>query len=76
LILIVFFFTFVELPAMLVLGIWFVEQALFGYFDLTGPGDTGGVAYFAHIGGFVFGLAAIKLFADERKRQAQLGARA
>ena len=75
LILIVFFFTFVELPAMVVLGIWFVEQALFGYFDLTGPGEGGGVAYFAHIGGFAFGLAAIKLFADERKQQAQLEAR-
>jgi len=75
LILIVFFFTFVELPAMLVLGIWFVEQALFGYFDLTGPAEGGGVAYFAHIGGFAFGLAAIKLFADERKQRAQLEAR-
>jgi membrane associated rhomboid family serine protease len=69
---IVFFFTILELPAMLVLGFWFIEQALFGYFDLSsGGGAGGGVAYFAHIGGFVFGLIAIKLFADERKRRRQ-----
>jgi membrane associated rhomboid family serine protease len=69
---IVFFFTIVELPAVLILGFWFVEQILFGYFDLGTAGESGGVAYFAHIGGFVFGLLAIKLFADERKRRDQL----
>ena len=69
---IIFFFTIVELPALLILGFWFIQQALFGYFDLaTGPPSGGGVAYFAHIGGFVFGLLAIKLFADERKRRRQ-----
>ncbi len=69
---IVFFFTILELPALLILGFWFVQQALFGYFDLaSGSGQGGGVAYFAHIGGFVFGLLAIKLFADERKRRRQ-----
>jgi membrane associated rhomboid family serine protease len=68
---IVFFFTIVELPALLILGFWFVQQVLFGYFDLDTGGSSGGVAYFAHIGGFVFGLIAIKLFADERKRRRQ-----
>jgi membrane associated rhomboid family serine protease len=68
---IVFFFTIVELPALLILGFWFVQQLLFGYFDLNNGGVGGGVAYFAHIGGFVFGLIAIKLFADERKRRRQ-----
>jgi membrane associated rhomboid family serine protease len=69
---IVFFFTILELPAILILGFWFVQQVLFGYFDLnTGGNPEGGVAYFAHIGGFVFGLIAIKLFADERKRRRQ-----
>jgi membrane associated rhomboid family serine protease len=68
---IVFFFTIVELPAILILGFWFIQQALFGYFDLGNGGQGGGVAYFAHIGGFVFGLIAIKLFADERKRRRQ-----
>ena len=69
---IIFFFTIVELPALLILGFWFVQQVLFGYFDLNSAGNEGGVAYFAHIGGFVFGLLAIKLFADERKRRAQI----
>ncbi|HTN24847.1 MAG TPA: rhomboid family intramembrane serine protease [Solirubrobacteraceae bacterium] len=65
---IIFFFTILELPAMLVLGLWFVEQVAFGYFDVANPtGGGGGVAYFAHIGGFVFGLAAIKLFASHVK---------
>jgi membrane associated rhomboid family serine protease len=69
---IVFFFTILELPALLILGFWFVQQVLFGYFDFVNPtGGEGGVAYFAHIGGFVFGLLAIKLFADERKRRRQ-----
>jgi membrane associated rhomboid family serine protease len=71
LIFIIFFVTIVELPAIWILGFWFVEQVLFGYFDLNSAGVGGGVAYFAHIGGFVFGLLAIRLFADERKRRAQ-----
>ncbi len=69
---IVFFFTIVELPALLILGFWFVQQLLFGYFDLGSAGEGGGVAYFAHIGGFVFGLLAIKLFADDRKQRGQI----
>ena len=68
LIFIVFFFTILELPAMLILGFWFLQQVAFGYFDLANPaGGGGGVAYFAHIGGFVFGLIAIKLFASRQK---------
>jgi rhomboid family protein len=70
---IIFFFTILELPAMLFLVIWFAQQALFGYFDLLQPtGGGGGVAYFAHIGGFAFGLLAVKLFASEARRQRQL----
>ncbi len=65
---IIFFFTIVELPAMLILGFWFLQQVAFGYFDLANPeGGGGGVAYFAHIGGFAFGLLAIKLFASRTK---------
>jgi rhomboid family protein len=65
---IIFFFTLLELPALLFLGIWFLQQALFGALDLTNPtGGQGGVAYFAHIGGFAFGLALIKVFASRRK---------
>jgi membrane associated rhomboid family serine protease len=65
---IIFFFTLLELPAIFFLGIWFLQQALFGAYDLTNPtGGEGGVAYFAHIGGFAFGLALIKTFASRRK---------
>jgi membrane associated rhomboid family serine protease len=65
LILIIFFFTIVELPALLVLGGWFLLQVLYGAADLAQPtGGEGGVAFFAHIGGFVFGLLLIRLFAD------------
>ena len=71
---IVFFFTIVEIPALAVLGVWFVEQIWFGARGLTtgGLGDGGGVANFAHIGGFVFGLVMVKLFADRaRTRRGQ-----
>jgi len=65
---IVFFFTILELPALLVLGFWFLQQALFGYFDLAQPtGGGGGVAYFAHIGGFLFGLATVRLLATRKR---------
>ena len=63
---IVIFFTIFELPALLVLGGWFVLQALYGASELATPvGSGGGVAYFAHIGGFLFGLLLIKLFAND-----------
>ena len=65
---IILFFTVIELPALVMLGIWFVEQAVFSAVDLTNPtGGGGGVAYFAHIGGFVFGLLTIRLLATRRK---------
>ena len=54
LIFIFIFIKVVELPAIVLLTIWFFMQILFTY--------TEGVAWYAHIGGFVFGLLAIKLF--------------
>jgi membrane associated rhomboid family serine protease len=69
LVIVIFFFTVIELPAIVVLGLWFVVQALYGAVNLTDPtGGAGGVAYFAHIGGFAFGLATIKLLATKRKQ--------
>ena len=45
------------------------EQAIFGAIGLTNPsGDGGGVAYFAHVGGFAFGLLAVRLFAHRRSQ--------
>jgi membrane associated rhomboid family serine protease len=68
LIFIVFFFTIIELPAMLVLGLWFLLQLFYGVAETATPaGGGGGVAYFAHIGGFAFGLLMIKLFASKQK---------
>jgi membrane associated rhomboid family serine protease len=72
LVFIIFFVTIIELPALLFLVIWIGQQFLFGYFDLIGPQEGGGVAYFAHIGGFVFGLLLIRAFASEKRRQRQI----
>jgi membrane associated rhomboid family serine protease len=55
-------FTIVELPALLVLGFWFLLQLLPAFSE---PVEGGGVAYFAHIGGFLFGMLLIKLFANK-----------
>ena len=57
-----FFFIFRVVPAILFLGIWIALQALDGTFSLTTPTAGGGVAFFAHIGGFVFGALTVNLF--------------
>jgi membrane associated rhomboid family serine protease len=63
-----FFFTVVELQALVVLGLWFLLQVLYGRAELVNPtGGGGGVAYFAHVGGFLFGLALIHAFVQRRK---------
>jgi len=68
LVFIVFFVTIVEVPAVLILGFWFVEQLYFGTSGLASPvGGGEGVAYFAHIGGFAFGLIVIWLFRGRLK---------
>jgi membrane associated rhomboid family serine protease len=54
------FNVFTTVPAYVALGIWIGYQLLQGYFTTAG---TGGVAYAAHIGGFIAGLALIKVFA-------------
>ena len=59
-----FFLQLMELPAMLVLGFWFVLQAFQGVGSLQA--DTG-VAWFAHIGGFVFGALVALLFYRRRE---------
>jgi membrane associated rhomboid family serine protease len=68
LVFIIFFFGVFELPALVMLGLWFVQQAVFGAAGLTSPAHAGGgVAYFAHVGGFVFGVLTIRLVATRRK---------
>jgi membrane associated rhomboid family serine protease len=53
---------FIEIRAVVFLGIWFLFQ--FFYASLSGPEGGGGIAWWAHIGGFVFGMIAVKLFSD------------
>jgi membrane associated rhomboid family serine protease len=62
----VIFFILRELPAALFLGIWFGFQLLEGSSSILHPQAGGGVAFFAHIGGFVFGVATVKLFQKRR----------
>jgi membrane associated rhomboid family serine protease len=68
LIFIIFFVTLIEIPAVILLGIWFILQFLpaIGQTAVTDLAGGDSVAYLAHVGGFIFGLAAIKLFARRR----------
>jgi membrane associated rhomboid family serine protease len=67
-----FFITAIELPAVAVLGFWFVLQLFSGVGSLGADVNGGGVAYWAHVGGFAFGAAVTWLFFRGRgERQAQ-----
>lgn len=57
-----FFIRIIAVPAAFVLGIWILIQVL-------NVGAGGGVAWFAHIGGFLFGIGLIKIFSKKRKPQ-------
>ncbi len=67
-----FFITTLRLSALWLLGIWFALQALQGAAEFAvGAGDIGGVAWWAHVGGFVTGMlvgALLRLFTPRRKR--------
>ena len=62
----VIFFVLREVPAVLFLGIWFLFQLVDGSAALLSPQEGGGVAFFAHIGGFVFGFLLVKLVQKRR----------
>lgn len=62
---ILFIFTLVEIPAVIYLGIWFVLQLFSGWSALQGAA-SGGIAWWAHIGGFVFGVITVQLFTKRR----------
>jgi hypothetical protein len=63
----------VELPALVVLGFWFVEQFMFGFSSLASATDqAGGVAWFAHIGGFVAGMILILRTRRSRRHRSGL----
>ena len=74
LVIIIFFVTLIEIPAMILLAIWALLQFLpalgqVGVGDL--PSDS--VAYVAHVGGFLFGMLAVKLFTAGRDERPKLG---
>jgi membrane associated rhomboid family serine protease len=59
---------FIEIPAIFYLGFWFASQILSGisFLALPSAADMGGVAWWAHIGGFVFGMLFYRIFTPHR----------
>jgi membrane associated rhomboid family serine protease len=68
-----FFFKFIRIPALIVLGFWIVLQLLNGYVTVSarslGRGESGGVAWFAHIGGFLAGMVLLFLVRPQKSRR-------
>ena len=52
----------IPMPALIVIGLWFVLQLFSGFGSIANTADTGGVAYMAHIGGFIAGFMLTFLF--------------
>lgn len=63
-----YFIRLTMVPAVIVLGLWFVLQLFSGVLSLGGP-DVGGVAFWAHAGGFVAGVVMAKLLTLGRRRE-------
>jgi len=61
------FFQIMALPAMLMLGLWLVFQFFSGALALAWSSGAGGVAWWAHIGGFLFGMAAMGVLGSRRR---------
>ena len=62
----------IEVPAILFLGLWFVVQLFSGVGSLAvSTGDTGGVAFWAHVAGFVAGLGGVFVFRRRQRRTAE-----
>src|SRR3974377_273648 len=64
----VFFFVIIEVPAYVFLGIWFVLQFFFGTFSILGARAEVGVAFWAHVGGFLAGYLLLHILAPGRSR--------
>lgn len=60
------FFLIISVPAIIAVGLWFVFQVISGL-GMLGGDDASGVAYAAHIGGFIAGLLLVKAFAKRRR---------
>jgi membrane associated rhomboid family serine protease len=63
---IIFFIRLIWLPAVFLLGYWFILQMIMGLSSM-GASESGGVAWFAHIGGFAFGWLVIWIYNRRRK---------
>jgi membrane associated rhomboid family serine protease len=57
------------MPAWVAIGVWFLFQVVAGMGLLGGGSQAGGVAYAAHVGGFVAGLILVKMFGAGRPVQ-------
>jgi membrane associated rhomboid family serine protease len=57
-------------PAFVMLGLWILMQFISGFGSIADTSQTGGVAYLAHIGGFVAGLALVTIMGGRRQRHA------
>jgi membrane associated rhomboid family serine protease len=62
------FFVIIEVPAYVFLGIWFLLQFFFGTFSILGAGSEAGVAFWAHVGGFITGYLFLHLLAPGHSR--------
>ncbi|MGZ3845786.1 MAG: rhomboid family intramembrane serine protease [Flavisolibacter sp.] len=62
-----FFFFTISVPAFIAVGVWFVFQLINGLGALGGDEAAGGIAYAAHIGGFIAGLLLVKMFEKRRR---------
>jgi len=69
------FVTIVLIPAWIMIGIWIFLQFISGIGSLGVAQQTGGVAFFAHIGGFITGMILVWIFRNKAAHQRQLAAR-
>ena len=63
----------IPVPALIVIGLWFVLQLFSSIGSIASEAQTGGVAYMAHIGGFIAGLALTFLFRGSSSRRITAG---
>jgi membrane associated rhomboid family serine protease len=68
LVFIIFFITTLEIPAAFMLLYWFIIQLLSGLGSLSNVSQAQGIAWFAHVGGFLAGILLVRLFRDNRPR--------
>jgi membrane associated rhomboid family serine protease len=68
---IVFFIQLIEVPAIVLLGIWFLMQLVAGVGSLGARADMGGVAFWAHVAGFVAGVLTVHVFKQPERQKVE-----